>query len=1107
MLRNHRRLTVINNPMQRCKKLNMKNLQPSPRFIAGLAAALLCVQSIHAAPATWNNAAGGNWSVGANWNPSGVPGTAADLIFGNTGAGSPNTNDVSSLTNNSLTYDWNNGSLQTTYINPGKTLTINGSGAAGTALLLEGSAAAAPASTTQAPAAISGAGGNLVLSGAGDIVVHLGQGTAGSHMATLDMTGLDGLIASVGRLLVGQANAGAAVNRPSGTLILARTNTITCTGGSPQVMVQDSGSNANGSTASVLTFGQVNFLNADVMRLGGQKGNATLSFNGAFSLPSLKIRNADGASRVSTIDFGYNGAAPTTGNSTVMTTDFSPGTVDLMANLVNIAQGAQAGSGGCTATLTLGAGTFDVNNMEIGWGNANTAGATGTATGTVNINNNGSFGGSGALLRVNTQLRLGRTNNPSGPVTGILNVTGGRVQANTIVSGGGVSTINLNSSTPNSSLTISNTAGSLSSPIRNFSMSDATLTIPALNGGASVAVSNLTVGGSANTINISSIPPIGSYPATFTLINYLGGYTAGAGPLALGTLPSASPAYSGTLVDVGGGVIQLTLTAGPVVNLAMHWTGATDNNWDLTTYNWTFLGIGTNFFNGSSPILDDATTQSNVVLAAALSPGNITVSNNTLQYSFVGGGNIAGAASLTKKGSKTLIVANQGVDTISTVVISGGTLQIGTNDLNGEISAINITNNSALVVDRSGSLSMSAAIAGTGTLTKSGDGKLILSGANSYSGNTILNGGTLQIDGTSSGAGALTTSAGTVLAGSGTVSNAVTVGGQMNPGSANATGIFNANGGLTLSSGSTLNFDLSATDPSNPAVNDSINVGGNLTLNNNQITVNFNGAPGGTYTLFTYSGGKSGNFNATIAGTHFAATLDTSTTNFVYLNVSGSGADLRWNSTSDTAWDTIATNWFNLGSSQPSPFFSGDSVLLDDTAGVVTGITIASGVNVSPSVITDNATNNNFTISGAGHISGSASIVKSGLATLDINTANTFSGTVDVQRGTLRTGNGAALGTTANGTTVEDGATLDLNGQNLGGEAITISGAGDGGGGALANNGAAQAQALRTLILAGDATIGGSGGLTMNNSGGAASLSTGGNSYSLTKVGGNTLTL
>src|SRR6267378_1532828 len=132
-------------------------LIPHLKIVAAFAAALFSVQTTRAAATAWNNAAGGNWSVPGNWSPSGVPGTTSDVIFGNTGAGAPNTNDISSETINSLTYDWNNGSQQTTVINPGKTLTVNGSGAAGTALLLEGSAAAAPANGTLAPAAITGA--------------------------------------------------------------------------------------------------------------------------------------------------------------------------------------------------------------------------------------------------------------------------------------------------------------------------------------------------------------------------------------------------------------------------------------------------------------------------------------------------------------------------------------------------------------------------------------------------------------------------------------------------------------------------------------------------------------------------------------------------------------------------------------------------------------------------------------------------------------------------------------------------------------------------------------------------------------------------------------
>jgi fibronectin-binding autotransporter adhesin len=1095
------------------KKSNqpMNTVRHNPYFqscaVLTVVALLALTQRTGAAPNTWNNAAGGNWSVANNWSAHAVPVTTDDVTFGNTGAGAFNTNDVSGLTVDSLIFDWNNQSQQTTVIGPGKTLTVNSAVAAGSALLLAGSATAAPGANTLAPAAITGAGGNLVLNGLGDIVIHIGNGTAGSHMATLDLSGLDSLSATVGRLLVGQANAGAAVNRPSGTLILAATNTITLTGGSPQVMVQDAGSNANGGLASVLTFGKVNFLNADTLRLGGQKGNGTVNF-GSFSSPSLKIRNADGVSPCTVIDFGYNAAA-TTGNSTVAIGDFSAGTVDVLANLVHVPQGPIGpGTGASTGTLTLGAGTFNVNDFEISWGNA--TGASGATTGTVNVNNNGLFP-AGALVQVPTMLRLARTNGGSATVTGTLNITGGTVQANTIVSGGGVSIINLNSYTPSSTLIISNTAGSLSAPIGTFSIADSTLKIPALNGGAVIAVSNLLVSGSANTINISSVPPIGSYPANFTLINYQAGYTAGTGPLSLGTLPSASPSYVGHLVDVGGGVIQLQLTAGPVAVLGMHWTGAADADWDLSTYNWTFQGIATNYFDGSSPLFDDSSTQTNVNLAVALSPGSITVSNNTRQYTFSGSGNIAGAGSLTKKGSGTLIVANQGVDTIGNVVISAGTLQIGTNDLNGSISAINITNNSALVVNRSGSLTLSSAIAGTGSLTKTGNGTLILSGANSYAGPTTLSSGTLEIDGTSSGTGALTTSVNTVLAGSGTVNGAITVGGQINPGPATGgAGTFNANGGLTLSSGSTLNFDLSAANPGNPAVNDSINVVGNLNVNYNTITVNFDGTPqnGAAYLLFTYTGTLSGSFNPVIAGTHFATALDTvSSPGSVYLDInSGSGYDLDWASPSDTTWDSFATNWLNLASGLPSTFSAGDTILLDDSNAVITSITLASGVSVAPSSITDTATNNSFTISGAGHISGSTGIVLAGPSTLAINTANTFSGLVDVQAGTLQTGNGAALGSTSAGTTVEPGATLDLNGQNLGGEVITISSNGVNGVGALINNGAGQAQALRQVVLAGDATIGGSGLLGMNNSGGAASLSTGGQPFSLTKTGVNQLT-
>lgn len=1076
----------------------MNITQPFSRIAVALAVALLSAQAGRAALITWTNVAGGNWSGSANWSPNIVPGSADDVRFGVAATGSVNANDISSETINSLIYNQNNGALNSTIINPGTTVTINGVGAAGTVLLGVDSGTSAAIAV---PANISGAG-TLTLNGLGNIVARQCNTANGAQMGTLDMSGLDTFNAIAGRLLVGQAGASPDLNRPSGTLILAKTNNITLNGAAPQVMVQEASVNANGSVNSVLRFGQANVLNATTWRLGGQKGNATVEFNSAFASPSLTIRAGDGVSPCTVIDVGYN-AAVSTGNNMVSVVNFSPGTVDILTTLLNVPQGPiGAGTGQSTGTLSLGAGTVNAVTLEIAYGNA--TGASGITTGTVNVGNNGLFP-AGAVVQANT-LRLARTNGGTATVTGTLNIDNASVEVGTIIAGGGVSTIN---SINNGKLTVTNAGGTLSAPIRNFSIADTTLNIPALNGGAVIAVSNLTMGGSANTINISSIPPIASYPATFTLISYLGGYTAGAGPISLGTLPAASPAYSGTLVDLGGGVIQLQLTAGPVVDLTLRWTGATDGSWDSFTPNWLYQGNPASFFAGAATLFNDTTTQTNVAFAEPVSPGSVTVSNNLYAYSFSGAGNIAGASALIKRGTSSLLIDNAGDNTIGNVQILGGTLQLGSGGADGSITSINITNNGALIVNRDGNLALNAAISGTGSFTKAGPGALTLSGANSYSGITVLAAGTLQIDG-SSGPGSLSTSNGTLLAGSGTINGLATVRGQLNPGSVNGTGVFKAHGGLTLISGAALMFDLSATDTANPAANDAIEVVGNLALNNNIITVNIAGTPqpGASYPLFTYTGTLSGSFNPTVAGTHFAASIDTLTPGVVYLSITGvAGADLQWASLGDPAWDLTAINWRNLGNNAASPFYAGDTVLLNDTNGVVTTLTIPSGLTLYPATVTDTSTNNYFTINGTGRIGGSAGLVKSGLSTLNIATPNNFTGPVDVQGGVLQTGNGSALGTVAAGTTVQSDATLDLNGQNLGGEVVTISGGGSGGIGALVNNGAGQAQALRQIILAADATIGGTGLIGVNNGGGAAGLSTGGGALSLTKVGPNQLTL
>src|SRR5205814_266682 len=95
----------------------------------------------------------------------------------------------------------------------------------------------------------------------------------------------------------------------------------------------------------------------------------------------------------------------------------------------------------------------------------------------------------------------------------------------------------------------------------------------------------------------------------------------------------------------------------------------------------------------------------------------------------------------------------------------------------------------------------------------------------------------------------------------------------------------------------------------------------------------------------------------------------------------------------------------------------------------------------------------------------------------------------------------------------------DVNGFALGGEAITVSGAGVGGNGAIINLGAQQTAALRFVTLAGNTTLGGA--AQWNPSGNSnrwdirgtntgivsATLSTGGSPFKLTKTGGNQISM
>ncbi|WP_339762805.1 autotransporter domain-containing protein [uncultured Hoeflea sp.] len=90
----------------------------------------------------------------------------------------------------------------------------------------------------------------------------------------------------------------------------------------------------------------------------------------------------------------------------------------------------------------------------------------------------------------------------------------------------------------------------------------------------------------------------------------------------------------------------------------------------------------------------------------------------------------------------TTILTGANTNSGSTTIF-GGTLQIGNGGTTGSFGG-DITNNAALIFNRSDALTFVDDISGTGTLTKSGAGVLTLTGSNTHSGRTTVEAGTLR---------------------------------------------------------------------------------------------------------------------------------------------------------------------------------------------------------------------------------------------------------------------------------------------------------------------------------------------------------------------------
>ncbi|EHK0977805.1 autotransporter outer membrane beta-barrel domain-containing protein [Salmonella enterica subsp. enterica] len=460
--------------------------------------------------------------------------------------------------------------------------------------------------------------------------------------------------------------------------------------------------------------------------------------------------------------------------------------------------------------------------------------------------------------------------------------------------------------------------------------------------------------------------------------------------------------------------------------------------------------------------------------------------------------------SLIKQGAGTLILNAENTYTGGTT-ISGGTLVATNVDALG---SGDVTDNATLELNTGGTFDN--AISGSGQVVKSGDDVLTLSGANSYSGGTLISDGTLVASNVEAlGSGDVTDNATLELNTGGTFDNAISGSGKVEKSGDDALTLSGANtytGGTLISDGTLVASNVEALgtgDVTDNAVLE-LNTGGdfdNAISGSGQVEKSGDG----TLTLSgsnTYTGGTTIN-DGTLIATSVDALGSGDVTDDAVLELNTGGDFIN-----------------NIGGTGRVEKSGDKTLTLSGSNSYTGGTTISDGTLVASNVeslgtgdVTNNATlelntGGDFT----NNIGGSGQVVKSGDDALALSGANSYTGGTLISSGTLVATNVDALGSGD----VTDNATLELNtggtfdnaisgsGQVVksGDETLTLSGANSYTGGTLISSG---------TLVANDVNALGSGDVTNNAT---LELNTGGDfdnaisgSGQVVKSGGDTLTL
>jgi len=928
-------------------------------FAVAASLALLAPGSV-LAQSVWTGANGSNWNDVGNWT-GGIPGAGTVLQFSGTPVNQPTNNDIVGLVSGAINF--------TNSAAGAPVFTLNGN-----AITLGGNITTTASTTTIITDTINL---NLILDANRTITTNSFHALAinGEISGAFSLT-------KAGPQVLTLTNAASSF---SGTLAITA-GTVTARS------LAASGVNSSIGSGSLITIGSGTTTAGTLTYNGTATGSTTVDrgITLAATTTGAATINNDGAGPL--VFNGTFANSQTSGAKTFTLGGTNTGANEFQSNIVNGSGGTLAvtkanagtwilsGNNSYTGINTVTAGTLQVNRATNGLGDSTAANTINLNGGTLSLRNDGT-GNDGTII-------YGSTSNAAG--------------------------YNLQLSAT-STINVSNLTANTGNTIQLGALTQATASIRTLNvtgdNGYKLTLASLGLNpgtGQTTTLN----PTTASIVITGNVTNPMSGFTASNfNTLVLGGT-STDNRINGIISDAVGG----SVAAGGTTRVTKSGSGT----WTLSGAN-TYTGA-TTIDAGTLKLGASEIITTNLILNAGtfdLAGFNETITSLDLGRSTTDATTAGQTASIiTSAGAGTLTLGAGITYRAGSAGFENGQTTISANLATGNAARNFSVGNGAATDD----LVISGALSGSGTITKQGAGTLVLSGANTHTGQLSIQQGTVKLgasgvlpDANAIQMGVNASTTGTTIDLNGfseTVGN-LAIGGAGGTNNPSAAGLVHSivntgTAGAVLTLNGSFAYNTGTTNQNAQAV---ISADLNTGTSSRNLTVGDSTHASAATVDLLISGSIVGanGFNKAGAGTLALSAANT----FTGVTRPGTGILMLQNNlalqNSPVNLETASTGTISLDTGITTPTFGGLRGERDLSTVITSGYSSVTQITLNPG-IGSTSTYSGVIADGAAGMN----VAKTGVGTQVLTGTNTYTGTTTVSAGSLQVGN-AGTGTTGTG--------------------------------------------------------------------------------------------